>query len=145
MLKISDVYFSYGKIQALRGASLELEEGRIHTVIGSNGAGKSTLMSCIMGLNKPQSGEITYNGKPLPAAPHLVVKQGIVLVPEGRQIFHNLSVEENLLIGGYTTKDRQPGVDRSYEMFPRLGERRHQRAGTLSGGEQQMLAIARGL
>lgn len=145
MLKINDLQFAYGKIQALRGLNLELEEGSIHAVIGSNGAGKSTMMSCIMGLNKPQSGEILYNGEPLPAAPHLVVKQGIVLVPEGRQIFHNLTVEENLMIGGYITPDRGPGMKRAYEMFPRLEERKHQRAGTLSGGEQQMLAIARGL
>jgi len=145
MLKISGLKFAYGKIQALNGVDLELEEGSIHAVIGSNGAGKSTMMGCIMGLNRVQEGEISYNGKPLPKAPHLVVKEGIVLVPEGRQIFHNLSVEENLLVGGYITPDRAPGIKRAYEMFPRLLERKKQRAGTLSGGEQQMLAIARGL
>lgn len=145
MLKLENVHFAYGKIQALKGIDLQIEKGSIHAVIGSNGAGKSTMMSCIMGLNKPQEGQILYNGKPLPQAPHLVVKEGIVLVPEGRQIFHNLSVEENLMIGGYITPDRAPGIKRAYEMFPRLDERKNQRAGTLSGGEQQMLAIARGL
>lgn len=145
MLKINDLCFAYGRIQALNGVSLELKKGEIHAVIGANGAGKSTLMSCISGLQRPQSGEILLNGEPLPHAPHMVVEKKIVLVPEGRQIFHNLTVEENLLMGGYTTKNRAPGVERSYEMFPRLGERRNQRAGTLSGGEQQMLAIARGL
>ncbi len=145
MLKINDLHFAYGRIQALRGVDLELEDGTIHAVIGSNGAGKSTMMSCITGLNKPQQGSITLDGEVLPPAPHLIVKKGIVLVPEGRQIFHNLTVEENLLIGGFTVKDRGPGIKRAYEMFPRLDERKHQRAGTLSGGEQQMLAIARGL
>ena len=102
-------------------------------------------MKCIIGLLKPQSGTIVYNGNPLPSAAHSVVAEGIVLVPEGRWIFPNLSVEENLLMGGYLIKDRQPGIDRAYAKFPRLKERRRQRAGTLSGGEQQMLAIARGL
>jgi len=145
MLSIKDLHYSYGKIEALRGIDLNIEDGTIHTVIGANGAGKSTLMNCISGILNPQSGEMLLDGEELPRQPHLVVKKGVVLVPEGRQIFHNLTVEENLLMGGYTIADRAPGIKRSYEMFPRLGERRDQRAGTLSGGEQQMLAIARGL
>ena len=145
MLEIRDLSFFYGKIQALNHLSLELRDGEIHAVIGANGAGKTTMMNCIAGQLVPQSGEILLDGEKLPNAPHMVVSRGVVLVPEGRQIFHNLTVEENLLMGGYTIKDRSPGVERSYEMFPRLKERRRQRAGTLSGGEQQMLAIARGL
>lgn len=145
MLELKDLSFAYGKIQALSHLSLELRDGEIHAVIGANGAGKSTMMKCIAGLLTPQSGEILLDGEKLYSAPHLVVSRGVVLVPEGRQIFHNLSVEENLLMGGYIAKNRTPGLERSYEMFPRLKERRKQRAGTLSGGEQQMLAIARGL
>ncbi len=145
MLAIRDLSFFYGKIQALNHLNLDLREGEIHAVIGANGAGKSTMMNCIAGQLTPQQGEILLNGERLSGAPHLVVSQGVVLVPEGRQIFHNLSVEENLLMGGYIVKNRVPGIERAYEMFPRLKERRKQRAGTLSGGEQQMLAIARGL
>lgn len=145
MLKIEDLKYSYGKIQALNGVNFEVKEGEIMAIVGANGAGKSTLMRCIAGLLKPQEGKISYNENLLPTAAHKVVEQGIALVPEGRWIFPNLTVEENLLMGGYLVKDRQPGVERSFKMFPRLEERRSQRAGTLSGGEQQMLAIARGL
>lgn len=145
MLKIEDLKYSYGKIQALNGVNFEVKEGEIMAIVGANGAGKSTLMRCIAGLLKPQEGKILYNDMQLSAAAHKVVEQGIALVPEGRWIFPNLTVEENLLMGGYLVKDRQPGVERSFKMFPRLEERRSQRAGTLSGGEQQMLAIARGL
>lgn len=145
MLKIEDLKYSYGKIQALNGVNFEVKEGEIMAIVGANGAGKSTLMRCIAGLLKPQEGKILYNDMQLPAAAHKVVEQGIALVPEGRWIFPNLTVEENLLMGGYLVKDRQPGVERAFKMFPRLEERRSQRAGTLSGGEQQMLAIARGL
>jgi len=145
MLKIEDLKYSYGKIQALNGVNFEVKEGEIMAIVGANGAGKSTLMRCIAGLLKPQEGKILYNDMQLPAAAHKVVEHGIALVPEGRWIFPNLTVEENLLMGGYLVKDRQPGVERSFKMFPRLEERRSQRAGTLSGGEQQMLAIARGL
>ena len=145
MLKIEDLKYSYGKIQALNGVNFEVKEGEIMAIVGANGAGKSTLMRCIAGLLKPQEGKILYNDMQLAAAAHKVVEQGIALVPEGRWIFPNLTVEENLLMGGYLVKDRQPGVERSFKMFPRLEERRSQRAGTLSGGEQQMLAIARGL
>ena len=114
-------------------------------IVGANGAGKSTLMRCISGLLKPQSGKIIYNEKLLPSAAHTVLSLGVSLVPEGRWIFPNLTVEENLLMGGYLIKDRKPGIEKSFIAFPRLKERRSQRAGTLSGGEQQMLAIARGL
>ena len=145
MLKIEDLKYSYGKIQALNGVNFEVKEGEIMAIVGANGAGKSTLMRCIAGLLKPQSGKILYEEKQLPSAAHAVLDRGISLVPEGRWIFPNLTVEENLLMGGYLIKDRKPGIERSFKMFPRLQERRSQRAGTLSGGEQQMLAIARGL
>lgn len=145
MLTIENLEYSYGKIKALNGIRATVNTGEIVSIVGANGAGKSTLMRCIAGLLKPKSGEILYDGKPLPHTPHEVVARGISLVPEGRWIFPNLSVEENLLMGGYLVKDRSIGIARSFAMFPRLEERRHQRAGTLSGGEQQMLAIARGL
>lgn len=145
MLRIENLKFSYGKIQALNGVSFEVQRGEIMSIVGANGAGKSTLMRCIAGLLKPQSGQVLYEEKPLPQAAHAVLAKGISLVPEGRWIFPNLTVEENLLMGGYLVKDRTPGLERSYEMFKILKERRTQRAGTLSGGEQQMLAIARGL
>ena len=145
MLSIENLEYSYGKIKALNGISVQVNTGEIVSIVGANGAGKSTLMRCIAGLLKPQGGEMLYDGKPLPHTPHEVVARGISLVPEGRWIFPNLSVEENLLMGGYLVKDRSAGIARSFAMFPRLEERRSQRAGTLSGGEQQMLAIARGL
>lgn len=145
MLNIKNLSFSYGKIQAIRDVSFELQKGEIFAIVGANGAGKSSLMKCIAGLLKPQSGEIWCADVKLEAAPHKVVEQGVCLVPEGRWIFPNLTVEENLLLGGYTVKDRESGIKRAYEMFSRLEERKKQRAGTMSGGEQQMLAIARGL
>ncbi len=145
MIKVENLEFSYGKIQALKGISFTLEEGEIVAIIGANGAGKSTLMKCISGLLKPQKGEILLKTKPLPRQTHEVVKSGIVLVPEGRMIFPGLSVEENLLLGGYTSKTKKQGIERVYKTFPKMHERRNQRAGTLSGGEQQMLAIGRGL
>ena len=145
MLRVENVEFSYGKISALRGISFDVNEGEILSIVGANGAGKSTLMRCIAGLIRPQHGGIFYQDAPLPHGAHAVLAKGIALVPEGRWIFPNLSVEENLLMGGYLVKDRMPGLERSYQMFDRLRDRRGQRAGTLSGGEQQMLAIARGL
>ena len=145
MLRIENLTYSYGKIQALNGVSFEMRQGEIMSIVGANGAGKSTLMRCIAGLLKPQGGRILYDEKPLTSAAHAVVARGIALVPEGRWIFPNLTVGDNLLMGGYLVKNRQPGLERSYELFERLKERRSQRAGTLSGGEQQMLAIARGL
>lgn len=145
MLLIENLSFSYGKIQAFREISFEVQSGEIMAIVGANGSGKSSLMRCIVGLLKPQSGQVYYDGKPLPHMTNDVVSMGIALVPEGRWIFPNLTVEENLLMGGYLVKDRSVGLERSYAMFSRLKERRSQRAGTLSGGEQQMLAIARGL
>ena len=145
MLRVEDLHFSYGKIRAIDGISLTVNDGEIAAIVGANGAGKSTLLKCIAGLLKPQQGSVTYNDEKLPYGAYAAAAKGVVLVPEGRWIFPNLTVEENLLMGGYLVKDRAPGRERSYEMFARLKERRQQRAGTLSGGEQQMLAIARGL
>ena len=145
MLRVENLSFSYGKIQAIRNVSFELQKGEIMAIVGANGAGKSSLMKCIAGLLKPQWGEVYLNDKKMESAAYRVVESGVSLVPEGRWIFPNLTVEENLLLGGYTSRNRADGVERSFSMFPRLKERRKQRAGTMSGGEQQMLAIARGL
>ena len=145
MLRVENLSFSYDKIQAIRNVSFELQKGEIMAIVGANGAGKSSLMKCIAGLLKPQGGEVYLNDKKMESAAYRVVESGVSLVPEGRWIFPNLTVEENLLLGGYTSRNRAAGVERSFAMFPRLEERRRQRAGTMSGGEQQMLAIARGL
>ena len=145
MLRVENLSFSYDKIQAIRNVSFELQKGEIMAIVGANGAGKSSLMKCIAGLLKPQCGEVYLNDKKMESAAYRVVESGVSLVPEGRWIFPNLTVEENLLLGGYTSRNRAAGVERSFAMFPRLEERRRQRAGTMSGGEQQMLAIARGL
>ena len=145
MLRVENLSFSYGKIQAIRNVSFELNKGEIMAIVGANGAGKSSLMKCIAGLLKPQWGEVYLNDRKMEPAAYKVVEQGVCLVPEGRWIFPNLTVEENLMLGGYTSKNRAAGIERAYGMFPRLEERRKQRAGTMSGGEQQMLAIARGL
>ena len=140
MIEIKNLHYSYGKITALRGINLAANSGEITAIIGANGAGKSTLMKCIAGLLKPNIGEILCDGERLPAEPH-----NVVLVPEGRWIFPNLTVEENLKMGAYTVKDNTENMEKAYAMFNRLGERKRQLAGTLSGGEQQMLAIARAL
>lgn len=145
MLEVKNLEFSYGKIQALKGISFTLNDGEIMAIIGANGAGKSTLMKCISGLTKYQKGEIKYENKILSYKTHEVVKNGIVLVPEGRRIFPGLTVEENLMLGGYTSETAKKGIERVNEIFPIMRERKNQRAGTLSGGEQQMLAIGRGL
>ena len=145
MLRVENLSFSYDKIQAIRNVSFELQKGEIMAIVGANGAGKSSLMKCIAGLLKPQCGEVYLNDKKMESAAYRVVESGGSLVPEGRWIFPSLTVEENLLLGGYTSRNRAAGVERSFAMFPRLEERRRQRAGTMSGGEQQMLAIARGL
>ena len=148
MLEIRDLNVFYGGIHALRGVTIDVEEGQIVSIIGSNGAGKSSMMNAISGLVKYKSGEILYKGEKLTTAPNKVVKAGICQVPEGRLIFANLSVYENLLTGAYLRNDKagiQQDVKRVYEMFPRLEERKAQIAGTLSGGEQQMLAIGRGI
>lgn len=148
-MEVTDVHTYYGNIQALKGVSLTVEEGEIVTLIGANGAGKTTLLRTICGLLRPRQGSIRLSGEDLTALPpHQVVKKGIAMVPEGRQVFTRLSVQENLALGAYTRKDARgiaDGMERAFTLFPRLKERRHQLAGTLSGGEQQMLAMGRAL
>ena len=145
MITTDKLTVRFGSQTLFENVSIKFTPGNCYGVIGANGAGKSSLMKCIAGLLKPQEGEIWCGETKLEAAPHKVVEQGVCLVPEGRWIFPNLTVEENLLLGGYTVKDRESGIKRAYQMFSRLEERKKQRAGTMSGGEQQMLAIARGL
>ena len=149
MLKVKDIDVYYGNIQALRNVSLEVNEGEIVTLIGANGAGKSTLLKTISGLQKPKRGSIEYLGAAIDGkAAQAIVKGGISHVPEGRRVFANMSVEENLELGAYLRKDRdgiKKDLEHVYELFPRLLERRKQQAGTLSGGEQQMLAMGRAL
>ena len=149
MLKIKDLHVSYGGIRALRGVDLEVPDGKIVTLIGANGAGKSTTLRTISGLVKAESGSITYDGKELLGLSiNKILEQGIAQSPEGRRVFPNLTVLENLKIGAYLRKDRD-GIEKDvrwiYELFPRLEERYWQPAGTLSGGEQQMLAVGRAL
>lgn len=147
MLKIRDLNVFYGGIHAICGVDIDVEKGEIVTIIGSNGAGKSSLLNAVSGMVKYQ-GTIEYEGKPLPAQPHNIVKAGICQVPEGRLIFANLTVHENLKMGAYLRNDSrgiQEDLERVYSLFPRLLEREKQIAGTLSGGEQQMLAMGRGL
>ena len=149
MLKINGIDVYYGNIQALRGVSLEVNEGEIVTLIGANGAGKSTLLKTISGLLKPKKGSIEYLGANIDGKPaQAIVKAGISHVPEGRRVFSNMTVEENLELGAYLRKDRdgiKKDMEHVYELFPRLLERRKQLSGTLSGGEQQMLAMGRAL
>ncbi|MGE5550482.1 MAG: ABC transporter ATP-binding protein [Bacteroidota bacterium] len=149
MLKVENLVVAYGGIEALKGISLEVEEGRIVTLVGANGAGKSTLLRAIMGLVKPLGGAITYRGRDLLAEKtHAMAALGITLVPEGRRVFPQLTVEENLRIGAFTRADEQgikTDLDWVYGLFPILKERAWQSAGTLSGGEQQMLAVGRAL
>ena len=149
MLKVENLVVSYGGIEALKGISLEVPEGKIVTLIGANGAGKSTLLRSIMGLVKPADGKITYDEKDITGLnSQKIVETGITLVPEGRRVFPNLTVLENLKIGAYMRNDKE-GIEKDirwiYDMFPRLEERSWQMAGTLSGGEQQMLAVGRAL
>ena len=149
MLKIKDLHVSYGGIKALRGVDLEVPDGKIVTLIGANGAGKSTTLRTISGLVKAESGSITYDGKELLGLSiNKILEQGIAQSPEGRRVFPNLTVLENLKIGAYLRKDRD-GIEKDvrwiYELFPRLEERHWQPAGTLSGDEQQMLAVGRAL
>jgi len=148
MLKVKGLKVRYGHVDALMGIDIEVNEGSIVAVIGSNGAGKTTLLNAISGLVKPEAGSINFKGEALPSEPHRVVSRGIVQVPEGRKIFAGLSVRENLIMGGYTEKDKRrfnESIEKMFVRFPRLKEREHQQAGTLSGGEQQMLAVCRGL
>lgn len=149
MLIINDIDVFYGNIQALKGISLEVKEGEIVTLIGANGAGKSTLLKTISGLLKPKRGSIEYLGAAIDGKPaQSIVKAGISHVPEGRRVFSNMTVEENLELGAYLRNDREAirkDLNHVFELFPRLLERRKQLSGTLSGGEQQMLAMGRAL
>ena len=149
MLKIDNIHVYYGAIHALKGVSLEVHKGEIVTLIGANGAGKSTTLRTVSGLLAPKSGGISFLGENIAGMPaHEIVKRGISQVPEGRRIFAEMSVQENLEMGAFTRKDKA-GVEKDFEIvynrFPRLKERRKQQAGTLSGGEQQMLAMGRAL
>ena len=149
MLKIDNIHVYYGAIHALKGVSLEVKAGEIVTLIGANGAGKSTTLRTVSGLLTPKSGGISFLGENIAGMPaHEIVKHGISQVPEGRRIFAEMSVQENLEMGAFTRKDKA-GVEKDFEIvynrFPRLKERRKQQAGTLSGGEQQMLAMGRAL
>ncbi len=147
LLDIQDLVVTYGSMAALHGVSLWASEGSITSIIGANGAGKSSLLNAISGVVR-YTGHVTFQGAPLPKAAHRVVASGIVQVPEGRRVFSALTVEENLHMGSFTVHDRRAiaeRLERCYELFPILRERRKQLAGTLSGGEQQMLAISRGL
>ncbi len=149
MLKIENLHFSYGDLKVLWDVSLDVQDGEIVTVVGANGAGKSTLLKNISRLVKPKSGNITFNGFNVEKlSAHEVVEIGIVQVPEGRRIFPQMTVAENLRMGSFidrARKKRRLNMDRVYSLFPRLKEREKQLGGTMSGGEQQMLAIARGL
>jgi len=149
MLKLTSIESYYGNIQALKGITLEVAEGGIVAILGANGAGKSTTLRTISGLIQPQRGQIIFQEKPIHRIPpHRIVRMGICQVPEGRDIFMGLTVQENLKMGAFTRKDGkgiQKDLERIYTSFPILKERARQQAGTLSGGEQQMLAIARGL
>ena len=148
-LEIRDLHVSYGGIRALKGIDLTVEEGQIVTLIGANGAGKSTTLRAISGLQKPQSGSILYGGEELVGLPAKeIVRRGIIHVPEGRRVFPDMTVAENLKIGAFLRKDKDgiaSDMDYVYSLFPRLKERSWQPAGTLSGGEQQMLAVGRAL
>ncbi|MBQ7092009.1 MAG: ABC transporter ATP-binding protein [Clostridia bacterium] len=149
MLEIRDLKVNYGGIEALKGISFDVKEGEIVTLIGANGAGKSTTLRSIMSVVTPSAGSISYNGEDITHMPtDEIVKRGIVLVPEGRRVFPNLTVLENLRIGAYLRNDKEgieADIKHVYSLFPRLEERSWQQAGTLSGGEQQMLAVGRAL
>jgi branched-chain amino acid transport system ATP-binding protein len=149
LLRVEDVHTYYGSIEALKGISLEVHEGEIVTLIGANGAGKSTTLRSINGLNHPRRGSIHFRGRDITRdPPHDIVRSGISQSPEGRKLFPRMSVLENLEMGAFQRKDRSElrgDLDRVYSLFPRLSERKQQRAGTLSGGEQQMVAIGRAL
>ena len=148
MLNVKDINVYYGAIHAVRNVSLEVHAGEIVSIIGANGAGKSTILKTLVGLLRSKTGDICLDGQSIAnLSPAAIVRQGIALVPEGRRVFPRLSVEDNLLLGAYARKDNEVprDINRIYEMFPRLFERKKQNAGTLSGGEQQMLATGRGM
>jgi branched-chain amino acid transport system ATP-binding protein len=149
ILQLTDVHTYYGSIHALKGISLEVHEGEIVTLLGANGAGKSTTLRSINGLNRPRQGSISFQGQDITSVPpHKIVQRGIAQSPEGRRLFPRMTVIENLEMGAFQRKDRgeiKGDMDRVFELFPRLHERRTQKAGTMSGGEQQMCAIGRAL
>ncbi len=149
MLEVKDVHSYYGNIHALKGINLTVNEGEVVTLIGGNGAGKTTTLRTISGLMRPRSGTLSFEGEDLVKyEPHHLVSKGIAMVPEGRGVFAKLTVEENLEMGAFHRNDTagiKEDIQKSYELFPRLGERRTQLAGTMSGGEQQMLAVTRAL
>jgi branched-chain amino acid transport system ATP-binding protein len=149
ILEVSDIHSYYGSIQALKGVSLTVNEGEIVTLLGANGAGKTTTLRSINGLNRPREGTIRFQGREITTtSPHEIVKRGIAQSPEGRRLFPRMSVTENLEMGAFQRSDRsaiKSDMDRVFELFPRLQERRNQKAGTMSGGEQQMCAIGRAL
>lgn len=149
MLKVEDLYVSYGMIQAIKGVSFQVNEGEVISLIGANGAGKTTILHTITGLLKPKSGSVLFEDRELTQTPpHKIVEYGMAHVPEGRRVFSQLSVYENLIMGSYTRKDKneiEKSLETVYGRFPRLEERKKQLAGTLSGGEQQMLAMGRAL
>jgi branched-chain amino acid transport system ATP-binding protein len=148
LLEINDIHTYYGAIHALRGVTMHVDEGEIVTLIGSNGAGKSTTLRSVSGLLRPRKGEITLRGKRIDGLrPHEIVELGVSQSPEGRRVFARMTVHENLEMGAFSRREKVPTADfdHIYDLFPRLRERTSQRAGTLSGGEQQMLAIGRAL
>jgi branched-chain amino acid transport system ATP-binding protein len=149
ILEISDIHTYYGSIHALKGISLTVNDGEVVTLLGANGAGKSTTLRSINGMNRPRQGSIRFQGRDITSVPaHEIVKRGIAQSPEGRRLFPRMSVTENLEMGAFQRNDRsgiREDMDRVFELFPRLQERRNQKAGTLSGGEQQMCAIGRAL
>lgn len=149
LLEVTNLASGYGEVQILWGASLKLERGQLTTLVGSNGVGKTTLLRTVMGLLRPWQGSVVFDGQDLTRAPaHARAKAGLVLVPEGRQLFTDMTVLENLEMGAFSPRARahfQENLDKVFALFPRLAERRTQKSGLMSGGEQQMLAVARGL
>jgi branched-chain amino acid transport system ATP-binding protein len=149
LLEVEDLRVAYGKIEAVKGISFSVQQGEVVTLIGTNGAGKTTTLRTLSGLLKPLSGKITFDGKPLTGVPaHKIVAMGLAHSPEGRRIFPRLTIAENLQLGAFLRSDKagiEKDIQRAYDLFPILGERRKQAAGTLSGGEQQMLAMGRAL
>ena len=149
MLEVKDLHVAYGRVRAVKGISFAVDEGQVVTLVGTNGAGKTTTLKTISGLLQPESGEIWFDGKRIDGTPaHEVVTRGLAHSPEGRRIFPRLTVEENLMLGAFARKDRagvSKDMNRAFDLFPILRERRAQPAGTFSGGEQQMLAIGRAM